>query len=77
MTEKIYGAKYNSDLRPKNIAKIVKKEIKEKYKNFKVSARTKSYGRISINIQLPKEQYKVVDEDDLTKGAVEIRANRE
>lgn len=81
MTERIYGEKYNPELKVKDIAKLVKKEIKEKYKNIKVSARTRGYSSININIQLPKEQYKAVDEDDLTNSAmyyeVEMRAGRE
>ena len=81
MTERTYGKKYNPELKVKDIAKLVKKEIKEKYKNIKVSARTRNYSSIDINVELPKEQYKAVDEDDLTKGAiyydVEMRARRE
>lgn len=81
MTERIYGEKYNPELKVKDIAKLVKKEIKEKYKNFKVSARTRNYHSIDITVQMPKKQYKAVDEDDLIQGImyydIQMRANRD
>lgn len=81
MTDRIYGYKYNPELKVKDIAKLVKKEIKDKYKNIKVSARTRNYNTIDINVQLPKEQYKAVKGDDLTEGAtyqdIEMRARRD
>lgn len=42
MTARIYGYKYKPELKVKDIAKLVKKEIKDKYKNIKVSARKRT-----------------------------------
>lgn len=78
MTDRIYGYKYKPELKVKDIAKLVKKEIKDKYKNIKVSTRTRNYNTIDINIQLPKEQYKAVGKDDLTEYQdIEMRARRD
>ena len=78
MTNRIYGYKYNPELKVKDIAKLVKKEIKDKYKNIKVSARTRNYNTIAINVQLPKEQYKAVEKDDLTEYQdIEMWARRD
>mgnify|MGYP000863471993 CR=1 FL=1 len=45
------GQKFNSSLEVKDIAKIGKKSIMRKYKNLKISFKTKRYNTIEIFIK--------------------------
>lgn len=63
--EKIYGEKYDPKLTVKEIAKLVKKEIKYKYPGIKVSATSRDYEVINIKVWLPKDNFRAFVTKDL------------
>lgn len=70
MYNNIYGTRYDASLSIKDIAKMVKKEAKEKYPNCKISARTKNYDSIWITVTLNKEDYRAKTIEEVPKAYV-------
>lgn len=65
---RIYGEKYNPRLSVNEIAKQVKKEIKNKYPGIKVSATSRDYEVINIRVWLPQEHFRAFTIEDLPQG---------
>lgn len=62
---RIYGEKYDPKLTVKEIAKLVKREIKDKYPGIKVSATTRNYNVINIKVWLPEDNFRAFVTKDL------------
>lgn len=65
MTERIVGKNYNANLETKEITALVKKQIKQKYNEIKVSGRTSDYNSIWIKLKLDKDKYRAKEYSEL------------
>lgn len=65
MYRRIFGENYDAKLETKEITALVKKQIKQKYKDIKVSCRTGSQGMIWITLKLDKDKYRAKEYKDL------------
>lgn len=68
MYNNLYGARYDANLNIKDIAKLVKKEALKKYPDCKISAKTKNFDSIWIEITLDKEEYRAKTINEVPKG---------
>lgn len=75
MYRDIKGKNYDASLSNKDIAKIVKKELKTRFKDCKISARS-TYDGIWIKISLNMDKYKAKTWSDLTDNYKKIIINK-
>ena len=68
------GNRYGQITDVKEIAKQVKKEIKNKYKDIKISARTKTgyHQSIRVTLKLDLDEYKAKEYNDLADHQINI-----
>lgn len=65
MYREYIGENYNHNMELKEVAALVKKQVKEKYKGIKVSARTKNHGSVTITLKLSGDEYKAKQYSEL------------
>lgn len=75
MYRDIKGKNYDASLSNKDVARIVKKELKTRFKDCKISA-TSSYSSVRVKISLDMDKYRARSWDDLTQYYKDIIRSR-